>query len=178
MTCGKIDFGKYNGFFLKKMVLFPLCRVPTIPKRKNGAVHTGFWRGLRRRPAGASSLAGGRKAAGSWQYRSFPFMLPQKHRLPYKEFRVRGYQEVATPYFLVKARRNPTKENRFGVVIGVSSVKSAARRNFWRRQSKSVFLAVPQEGLDLLVIFRPHTKLPSKNVFQKSLSEAIASLIL
>lgn len=104
-------------------------------------------------------------------------MVPRELRLPYKEFRVRGYQEMATPYFSVKIRPNSLKKNRFGIIVGTSSVKSAARRNFLRRQAKSVFFTVPQKGFDLLVVLRPHATLPQKRVFRKALSDAITSLI-
>jgi ribonuclease P protein component len=104
-------------------------------------------------------------------------MVPQKSRIPFKELRFRGYREAATPYFLVRVRRNALKKNRLGVVIGVSSVKSAARRNFWRRQIKSVFLAIPQKNFDFVVVLRPRAAFPSKRIFQKKLNEAMTSLI-
>jgi len=104
-------------------------------------------------------------------------MLPPKSRLPYEEFRVRGYREVATPYFSIKVKKNSTGENRFGVVVGVSSIKSAARRNFWRRRAKSVLVATPVKGFDVLVIFRSRVETLSLDVFRKMLSGAISSLI-
>ena len=72
-------------------------------------------------------------------------MVPKESRLPYKEFREHGYREATTPFFSVKARKNVLGENRLGVVVRVSSVKSAARRNFLKRQVKTVFLSIPPE---------------------------------
>lgn len=103
-------------------------------------------------------------------------MVPQKSRLPFEEFHASGYREAVTPYFLVKVRQSVSLKNRLGIIISASSVKGAARRNFWRRQIKAVFLAIPQKKSDFLVILRPRGALPQKNVFRKALSKAIASL--
>jgi ribonuclease P protein component len=103
-------------------------------------------------------------------------MLSKGARLPKDEFRARGYRTATTPYFSVKIKKNTHKENRLGVVIGVSSLKNATKRNFWRRQARSVFLEMPPAGFDLLIIFSSHTTLPTKKVFKKMLTTAIASL--
>jgi ribonuclease P protein component len=104
-------------------------------------------------------------------------MIPRASRLPYEEFRARGYREMATPYFSVKVRKNSLRKNRFGIVIGVAAIKSAARRNFWRRQAKSVFLEMPQRGMDVLIILHSRVALPVKSIFRKSLGDAIISLL-
>jgi ribonuclease P protein component len=103
-------------------------------------------------------------------------MLSKKSRLPYDEFHSRGYRTVITPIFSIKTKKNSLKRNRLGVVIGNSSVKSAAKRNFWRRQVKSVFLSVVGSGFDILIIFRPHPTFPKTTVFKKALSDTIVSL--
>jgi ribonuclease P protein component len=103
-------------------------------------------------------------------------MISRVSRLPYEEFRLRDYREIVTPYFSVKVRRNSLGKNRFGIVIGIAAVKSAARRNFWRRQAKSVFLEASQKGIDVLIILRPRAMLPVKSIFRKTLADAIASL--
>ncbi len=107
-------------------------------------------------------------------------MLPRGLRLPREEFHARGYQKIATPYFSVKAKPNATEKSRLGIVLGAATVKGAARRNFWRRQAKSVFLsaltALKAKGIDLLIIFAPHAILPSKRVFRTTLRDAIISL--
>jgi ribonuclease P protein component len=164
------------GFLKKKMVPFVICRVRIIPKRKSEAERTGFWRGQERRQAGACFLAEGQRAVKSSPYKAFS-MVARKSRLPYEEFRARGYREMATPCFSVRARKNSLKENRFGVIAGVSSIKNAAHRNFWRRQTKFILLKVPQKGFDFLVILRRPTALSSKSVFRKTLSITVASLI-
>jgi ribonuclease P protein component len=104
-------------------------------------------------------------------------MLPKEARLPRNEFHARGYRTATTPCFLVKAKKNTSLKNRLGVVIGVSSVKNATKRNFWRRQIRSIFLKIPPIGFDLLIIFSPKAKLPTRQVFQKTLHTAITSLI-
>lgn len=104
-------------------------------------------------------------------------MASRKSRLPHEEFSTRGYREVATPYFLMRARKNSLRENRIGVIIGVSSVKSATRRNFWRRQVKSVLAEVLQKGFDFLIIIRRPAALSRKSIFRKALNEAASSLI-
>jgi ribonuclease P protein component len=104
-------------------------------------------------------------------------MVPRSSRIPFREFRAHGYQELATPYFSVKAKKNSFGRNRFGVIVGISSVKTAARRNFFRRQAKSVFLTVPQKRVDLLVFLRPGVATLKKKYFRKTLSSAIATLI-
>lgn len=104
-------------------------------------------------------------------------MLPKEARLPRNEFHARGYRTATTPCFLVKAKKNIYKKNRLGVVIGISSLKNATKRNFWRRQVRYIFLTMPPAGFDLLVIFSPHITLPAKKVFNKILNTAISSLI-
>ena len=110
-------------------------------------------------------------------------MLPRKSRLPYEEFRAFGYRKEETPYFSVRAKRNSFPESRFGVVIGTSAIKSAARRTFWRRQAKAVFSDALRSGMvatgkrfDILVVFRSRAALPKKDVFRKTLADAMASL--
>jgi ribonuclease P protein component len=103
-------------------------------------------------------------------------MVPKKSHLPFEELRARGYREVATPYFLARARQNSSKKNRLGVVISASSAKNAARRNFWRRQIKSIFLEAQQKNFDLVVVLRPRATLITKHVFQKTLRDTIISL--
>jgi len=104
-------------------------------------------------------------------------MAAQKERLPYEEFRTRGYQEIITPYFSVKARRNTLKKNRFGIIISTSVIKSAARRNFFRRQAKVVSHTISQKGFDFFIILRPQATLTKKQIFQETLQKAVASLI-
>lgn len=104
-------------------------------------------------------------------------MVPRENRLPHKELLGRGYQEVATPYFLIKVRHNSLIKNRFSVVIGVSAVKKAAQRNFLRRQAKSALLSIPQKGFDIFIILRSRATLSRKHIFQKALDRAITSLI-
>jgi len=104
-------------------------------------------------------------------------MVPKENRLPYEELCGRGYQEMATPYFLIKARPNSLAKNRFSVIISTSVVKKAAKRNFLRRQVKSAFLNIPQKGFDLFIILRSRAAFSQKHIFQEALNKAITSLI-
>jgi ribonuclease P protein component len=103
-------------------------------------------------------------------------MVSKTSRLPYKEFRERGYREITMPGLSVKVKKNSLGKNRLGVIVGVSSVKNATRRNLLRREAKSILLTVPQKEFDLLVILRSGAALLPKRTFQKKLSDAIVSL--
>jgi len=85
-------------------------------------------------------------------------MLPQSSRLPYREFRSRGYRAVTTPFFTLKTKKGVTPRNRLGIVIGVAAEKNAARRNFWKRHTKTVFQTLPDCGNDYLIIFSKNIK--------------------
>lgn len=85
-------------------------------------------------------------------------MLPRGSRLPSYEFRSRGYRTVTTPFFALKIKKGPLKGNRIGVVISAAVTKSAARRNFWKRQTKTDFMLIPDAGNDFLIIFSGNIK--------------------
>ena len=80
-------------------------------------------------------------------------MLSQSSRLPYREFRLRGYRTIPTPFFVLKIKKGAGVENRLGVVISAAVEKKATRRNFWKRQTKSMFALLPPMGIDFLIIF-------------------------
>src|SRR5581483_11721539 len=103
-------------------------------------------------------------------------MLPQKNRLPYQEFSVRGYQSVKTPYFSLKFKKNNLPHARIGVVIGVGVEKNAAKRNFWKRQGKSLLKKQLPRGIDFLLIFSKKTKELKKDFFNKELSKALSRI--
>jgi ribonuclease P protein component len=92
--------------------------------------------------------------------------------LPSVEFHARGYQNIRTPYFLLKVRRNGMLRNRIGVVISVAAVKSAVRRNFWRRQVKSL-LAKATPSKDIIVILSPRVNTLTKEQFKKELLQSL-----
>jgi ribonuclease P protein component len=83
-------------------------------------------------------------------------MLPRSSRLPTSEFLARGYKTQKTSYFSLKTKPNGLPRNRIGVIISVAAVKSAARRNFWKRQIKSLIAnheSLVATHFDFLVIF-------------------------
>jgi ribonuclease P protein component len=111
-------------------------------------------------------------------------MLPKDSRLPSSEFLSRGYRTQKTPYFSLKAKPNGLLKNRIGVIINVAAVKSAARRNFWKRQVKSSifnfqFSIFKKTGrhFDFLVIFFKKGDSLTKAEFKKELLGALASLL-
>ena len=104
-------------------------------------------------------------------------MISRGSRLPYDEFRARGYRQITTLHFLVKAKRNLLKKNRFGFVASAASIKKATQRNFWRRQAKTAFLKIPPKGLDLLMILRRSAPLSDKSVIHMELNKTISTLI-
>jgi ribonuclease P protein component len=79
-------------------------------------------------------------------------MISKGSRLPAAGFRSSGYESIRTPYFLLKAKKNNTAKNRIGVVVGVAVHKSAAKRNFWKRQAKTQLMKLNENGYDILLI--------------------------
>jgi ribonuclease P protein component len=104
-------------------------------------------------------------------------MVSRTSRLPYEEFRARGYREMTTPYFSIKAKRNFRKEGRFGMIVSASSIKNAVQRNFWRRQAKSVFLKIAPCGFDIFVILRRPVASSQRGAFRKTLGDTMMFLI-
>ena len=107
-------------------------------------------------------------------------MLPSDSRLPYSEFRARGYRTFATPYFSLKARPNGLPKNRIGVIISVAAVKSAARRNFWKRQVKSLVASresLTARNFDLLIIFSKKGDSLTKAQFRQELEKALSAAV-
>lgn len=104
-------------------------------------------------------------------------MLPKSSRLPASEFRASGYRTARTPYFLLKARPNLLRSHRIGVIIGVAAVKTAVRRNFWKRQAKSMIAQIPpQKNMDILIIFSKNIASLTKAQFKEEFMKAYSSL--
>ena len=103
-------------------------------------------------------------------------MLPRSTRLSHKDFSLRGYQSLKTPYFLIKAKRNGRLAPRIGAIISSAAVKNAVQRNFLKRQAKHLLLKRAVGGVDILIVFaRPIVTL-SKKEFTKELAAAYLSL--
>jgi ribonuclease P protein component len=103
-------------------------------------------------------------------------MIRKGSRLPREEFRARGYLSRVTPCFSVKIKKNQSGRNRLGVVVGVAAIKSAVKRNFFRRQAKGLFVDIPDQNLDILIIARPGCASLSRAALRTALREAIVSL--
>jgi ribonuclease P protein component len=107
-------------------------------------------------------------------------MLPRELRLPSSEFLARGYRTIATPYFSLKAKQNGLSQNRIGVIISVAAAKSAARRNFWKRQVRARMANGEwrmANGFDFLIIFSKKGDLLTKAEFEKELEKAYLGVI-
>jgi len=64
---------------------------------------------------------------------------------------------------------------RIGVVIPASVEKSAAKRNFWKRQAKAALaLMAPKEGKDILLMFFPAVRSLTRKRFANEVAEAAA----
>jgi ribonuclease P protein component len=106
-------------------------------------------------------------------------MLPKESRLPSSEFLSRGYRTEKAPYFSLKAKPNGLLKDRIGVIISVAAVKSAARRNFWKRQIKSDMSQATcrkSQGFDFLVVFFKKGDSLTKAEFKKELLGALSNL--
>jgi ribonuclease P protein component len=103
-------------------------------------------------------------------------MTSRIYRLPGEEFRAKGYRTISTPFFLLKVKKNSLTRFRVGVVVGKSVNKSAAKRNFWKRQVKEGFSANPLPGHDMLMMLSPNAGGLTKKQFQEALAKAIVKI--
>jgi ribonuclease P protein component len=102
-------------------------------------------------------------------------MLPLKSHLPREEFQARGYKSIKTPFFLLKAKKNNLGYSRIGIVVGKAIYKEATKRNFWKRQAKTILLKSALAGNDLLIIFTPSKATLTKKKFQEDLISALVN---
>lgn len=103
-------------------------------------------------------------------------MLRKSARLPGREFRAAGYRTATTPFFALKAKDNAGGGIKIGVVANTSFHKSAAKRNFWRRQAKAALLTFKKENKNFLLVLFPRTNTLTKKQFREKLSGAAARL--
>jgi ribonuclease P protein component len=93
--------------------------------------------------------------------------------LPYPEFRARGYRTIRTPFFLLKTKPNSLGKNRIGIVVTVAAVKSAVKRNFWKRQVKALFSKMNLKNTDALIVFSSRVNSLTKTEFRKEFKKAL-----
>jgi ribonuclease P protein component len=91
-------------------------------------------------------------------------MLSKKYRLPSLEFNSNWESTIVSKFFILKIKDNNTKQNRIGIIISSSILKSAVRRNFWRRRIMEYFKLFKNDNKDFLIIL-------SKNIKNCSLKE-------
>ncbi len=102
-------------------------------------------------------------------------------RLPSREFHSGRYHRAATTaYFTVKMKKNDAGKWRAGIVAGAAVHKSAAKRNFWKRQTKETlqsFLSAMEitdgGGRDILIILSPNINALTKKQFRGKLKAAV-----
>jgi ribonuclease P protein component len=83
-----------------------------------------------------------------------------------------------TPFFVLKTKKGVTEKNRIGIIISATTIKSAARRNFWKRQTKANFKLLPDAGKDFLIIFSEDKKNYTTKEFKKTFLRAAKSRVL
>ena len=83
---------------------------------------------------------------------------------------------METPFFVLKIKKAPTKENRIGIIISAAIEKDASRRNFWKRQTKAIFKLLPSANSDLLVIFSKNIKKCTVKKFKEEFLRATNGL--
>jgi len=101
-------------------------------------------------------------------------MAIKKVSLPPDQFRSRGYKTVATPFFLLKSRKNLEHKTRIGIIVGKSAQKTAAKRNFWKRQVLAGLGAREVGENDILMIALPAIDRLTKKEFKKELLKALS----
>jgi len=68
-------------------------------------------------------------------------------------------------------------KSRIGVVVSMAVHKSAAKRNFWKRQAKAILRQNEDaRGLDLLLIFSPKVNELTKKQFREKLGAAVKNV--
>jgi ribonuclease P protein component len=103
-------------------------------------------------------------------------MMPTISRLPSDQFKARGYKTTNTPFFLLKIKENSAGKLRLGMVVGKSVDKTAAKRNFWKRQVKAGLSPFAKRENDILIILSPNISRLTKKAFQEALAKTLAKI--
>jgi len=62
---------------------------------------------------------------------------------------------------------------RIGVVVGKAVHKTAAERNFLKRQAKAILLSSPRNNKDIMVLIAPAARSLTKSEFKKELLKVL-----
>jgi len=103
-------------------------------------------------------------------------MLKRNVRLPRKEFSFRGGTAARTPYFSLRARTTAAGPPRIGVVVGKVVAKSAAKRNFLKRQIKSALAALAKPGMDYLIIANRAIEAATRREIRSEIAKAVSKI--
>ena len=102
--------------------------------------------------------------------------MPRSKRLPRAEFRAAGYRAERTPFFSLKMKTNKAGGPRIGVIVGKSVHKTAVRRNFWKRQARSVLQSLVSGERDVILIMQPQANAMTKKKFREALAQVITKI--
>ncbi|HVM77315.1 MAG TPA: ribonuclease P protein component [Candidatus Paceibacterota bacterium] len=83
---------------------------------------------------------------------------------------------MRTPLFSLKIKKNDAKGLRVGVVVGKSVEKTAAKRNFWKRQAKSVLHDAIRGNQDIILIVQPGVRTATRKEFRDALAKSAKSI--
>lgn len=103
-------------------------------------------------------------------------MIRKSFRLPREEYASGWHTRASTPYFSLKSKKNSSGRARVGVVAGISVHKTAAKRNFWKRQARVGLAKLGRADTDTLIILSPGVTKLTKKKFQEELAAAAKKL--
>jgi len=79
-------------------------------------------------------------------------MLPKKSRIHLGHFPKQAEETRSFPLFALKAVTNQQGRNRFGIVVGRRTLKSAAKRHMWIRKLESACEGLSRGSSDIVVL--------------------------
>ena len=103
-------------------------------------------------------------------------MLLKPSRLQGRESRTDWQQTAGTPYFILKTKKNNQGTTSARVVVSMAVNKSAAKRNFWKRQAREGLRTAKSAGNDFLLILSPRVRALTKKQFSEQLLNTIKKL--
>ena len=103
-------------------------------------------------------------------------MLKKKARLPRKEFVFRGREAARTDCFSLKTRKSIAGSSRIGIVVGKSVAKSAARRNFLKRQLRALIAKGARPGVDYMIVALPGIARETKREIREQVASALRAI--
>lgn len=100
-------------------------------------------------------------------------MYPRKLRAPVEKLRGRAKKIFSSEYFLLKTASNGLRHNRFSIIIPASSVRSSAKRHFWKRRIADYLKNWPNFKKDFLFIISPKIETISVYKLEEEIARAL-----